>query len=115
MDKIGGDRRNSRRYDIRLPVHYRVSQKWVMARSGSATTCEISTSGLSFRSRKPLPVGSHIEMIIDWPARYGDVYPIDLQATGFVVRSEHGRTAVRVTSRKFRVITMPAQALRVSA
>ncbi len=115
MDKISGDRRNKRRYDVRLGVHYRVAQKWVMARSGSATTCEMSTDGLSFRSRKPLPVGSHIEMVIDWPAKYGGVYPIDLQATGFVIRSERGRTAVRVTSRKFRVIAQPAQVLRVSA
>jgi hypothetical protein len=54
-------------------------------------------------------------MVIEWPARYDDVYPIDLQATGFVVRSENGRTAVRVTSRKFRVMSAPAQSIPVSA
>jgi hypothetical protein len=63
----------------------------------------MSTTGLSFRTRKPLPVGSHIELIIDWPAKYQDDQPIDLQLTGFVVRSDHGRTAVRVTSRRFRI------------
>jgi hypothetical protein len=75
----------------------------------------MSSIGLSFRSRKPLPVGSHLEMIIEWPARYGDIFPIDLQATGFVLRSEGGRTAVRVTSRKFRVLTAPAHSIQVSA
>lgn len=66
-------------------------------------TREMSTSGLSFRTRKPLPVGSHIEMIVDWPAKYADTQPIDLQLTGFIVRSDGLRTAVRVTSRRFRI------------
>jgi hypothetical protein len=63
----------------------------------------MSTTGLSFRTRKPVPVGSHVEMIVDWPAKYGDDQPIDLQLTGFVVRSDSTRTAVRVTSRRFRI------------
>ncbi|HEY2016781.1 MAG TPA: hypothetical protein VGH38_24925 [Bryobacteraceae bacterium] len=63
----------------------------------------MSTNGLSFRSRKPLPVGTHIEMVVDWPPRFGDIYPIDLVMTGFIVRSAAGTTAVRVASKKFRV------------
>jgi len=115
MDKIGGERRTQRRFDVRLTVHYRVSQKWVMARVGTGTTCEMSAGGLSFRCRKPLPVGSHIELVIDWPAKYSDIYPIDLQATGFVVRCERGRAAVRVMSHKFHVVTEPAESIRASA
>jgi hypothetical protein len=97
------DRRNNRRYDLRLPLHYRFAEKGSMPRTGSGTTCDMSTNGLSFRSRKALPVGTHIEMIVDWPPRYGDLYPIDLVMTGFIVRSTGGKTAVRVSSRKFRV------------
>jgi hypothetical protein len=115
MFKLSTERRAHRRYEVRLSVHYRVSQRGVMARTGTGTTCEMSTSGLSFRTRKPLPVGAHVELIIDWPAKHGDVYPIDLQATGFILRSEGGRTAVRVTSRKFRVLDAPAQSVPVSA
>jgi hypothetical protein len=77
----------------------------MMTRSGSGTTRELSSNGLSFRCRKPLPVGAHIELTVDWPARYGDVYPIDLLLTGFIVRSESGRAAVRITSRRFRILT----------
>lgn len=115
MAKIALERRVKRRYDVRLPIHYQVAQRGELPRVGAATTHEISTEGLSFRTRKPLPVGSHVEMTLDWPARYGDVYPIDLLCTGFIIRSENGRTAVRVTSRKFRVISTPAQAIPVSA
>ena len=103
MQKIAQNRRANGRYDLRLPLHYRISLKGQVARTGSATTCDISTTGLSFRSRKPLPVGAHIEIMVDWPARYRDVDPMCLLATGFVVRSEGGRVGVRMTSRRFTV------------
>ena len=50
--------------------------------TGSGFTQELSIQGLSFRCRKPLPVGAHVELLVDWPAKYGDVYPIELQVTG---------------------------------
>src|SRR5215471_16949271 len=103
LDRTATERRAARRYELHLPIHFRVSQKGSVARWGSGTTREMSTTGLSFRSRKPLQVGSHVEMIVDWPAKYADDQPIDLQLTGFVVRSDTSRTAVRVTSRRFRI------------
>jgi len=105
LELMAHDRRTTKRYDLHLTVHYRISQKGVIARWGTGTTREMSTSGLSFRTRKPLPIGSHVEMIVDWPAKYADHNPIDLQLTGFIVRSDGNRTAVRVTSRRFRVNT----------
>jgi hypothetical protein len=102
------DRRVNRRYDLRLPVHYRVAQKGLPVRSGSGMTCDVSTTGISFRCRRPLPVGSHIEVTVAWPARYAELYPIDLIITGFVVRSDSGRTAVRMTSRRFKTESMTA-------
>lgn len=103
MDKIGNERRASRRYELHLPVHYRISQKGVIAKWGTGMTREMSTNGLSFRTRKPLPVGAHVEMVVDWPAKYAEDQPIDLQLTGFIVRSDDHRTAVRITSRRFRI------------
>ncbi|HEY1338345.1 MAG TPA: hypothetical protein VGF59_12580 [Bryobacteraceae bacterium] len=88
---------------MRLPLRYRVAQKGVIDRMGTGMTYEMGANGLSFRCRKPLPVGAHIDAVIDWPARYEDIHPVDLQVTGFVVRSDAGRTAVRLTSRRFRV------------
>jgi hypothetical protein len=115
METLAGDRRRNRRYVLRLPVHYQVSPRGEAVRSGTGMTCDISTGGISFRSRRPLPVGAHIEVAIDWPAKFGDVYPVDLQITGFVLRSDAGRTAVRMTSRKFRVAQAPAEPIRATA
>jgi len=109
------DRRRNRRYELRLPVHYRVAEKGMMPRTGSGNTCDLSSNGLSFRCRRPLPIGAHIEMMVDWPSKYGDMYPIELQVTGFIVRTTGGRIGVRVTSRKFRVASALDQPYRATA
>ena len=115
MAKAVAERRLNQRYDVHLPIHFRVSQKGATSRWGTGVTCDISSNGVSFRCRRPLPVGSHVEMIIDWPARHDDSYPIDLQATGFVVRSSATRAAVRITSRRFRIELAPAQPMGATA
>ncbi len=83
-----------------------------MPYSGSGTTCDMSTSGLSFRCRRVLPVGSHIELLVAWPSRQDDA-PIELQFTGFIVRANGGKTGVRITSHRFRVeeATVPMSAI----
>ena len=115
MQIVRSERRASRRYDLHFPVHYRVSQKGALVRFGTGMTCEIGVEGLSFRCRKPLPVGAHVELTIDWPAKHDEIYPLSLQVTGFILRSDPNRTAVRVTSRKFRVEPVPLEDVRVSA
>ena len=100
-----GDRRKSARFDLRLPLRYRVSQKGVENRWSSGITRDMSKDGVVFKSRHPLPVGGHVELRIDWPARYESTYPIDLQLTGFVIRNDQGRTAVRISSHRFLVQT----------
>jgi hypothetical protein len=109
------ERRANKRYELRFPLRYRISQKGVIPYAGVSLTLDLSASGIAFRCRKPLPVGSHIELLVDWPAKYRDAYPIELHVTGFVVRSANGRTAVRMTSHRLRVSESPAQTAHASA
>ena len=115
MDITTTDRRRNRRYELRLPLQYRVAEKGAIPRTGSGNTCDLSSNGLSFRCRRPLPVGAHIEMMVDWPSKYGDLHPIELQVTGFIVRNVSGRIGVRVTSRKFRIDSAVEQPYRATA
>ncbi|MGP8245497.1 MAG: PilZ domain-containing protein [Bryobacteraceae bacterium] len=115
MDQRNHDRRTHRRYDIHLPVQYRVSQRNTMPIVGTGTTCDLSTGGLSFRCRRILPVGAHIELSVEWPAMYGDSQAMELQVTGFVMRTEGNRTGVRVNSHRFRMLPLADQPYRVSA
>ena len=109
------ERRKTRRYLLRLPIHYRVSDRGGPPYSGSGTTCEMSTTGLSFRCRRLLPVGSHVELLVAWPSRHQDIDPIELQITGFIVRAEGGKTGIRMTSHKFRVDQESALAMSAIA
>jgi hypothetical protein len=69
----------------------------------------MSTGGLSFRCRRTLPLGSHVELTVDWPSRHEDLYPVELVMTGFILRStDRGRVSVRITSHRFRVNSSPA-------
>jgi hypothetical protein len=54
-------------------------------------------------------------MSVEWPSKYGDLYPIELLVTGFVARSVGGKIGVRVTSRKFRVDSVLEQPYRATA
>jgi hypothetical protein len=109
------ERRTHPRYDLRLPLRYRISQKGTAPFTGTGSTHDLSVHGISFRCRKPLPVGAHIELLVDWPAKYGDLYPIELQVTGFVLRSASGKAAVRMTSHRYRVSEIPIETVRASA
>jgi hypothetical protein len=115
MPETAHDRRVNRRYELRLALHYRMSQKGEPIRSGSGVTCDMSSAGLSFRCRKPLPAGVHIEILIEWPVKHGKLDPVALQVTGFVVRSDDDRTAVCITSHKFRVTPARLEPARASA
>ena len=103
MDAINSDRRESRRYAMHLAVRYRMIENGSLVRWGMASTCDISTSGICLRTRKPLAIGSRVELTIEWPVRFGDRYPIDLRASAGVVWSDSRRTALQLTSRQFRV------------
>jgi hypothetical protein len=95
--------RGKQRFELELGVHYRLSTRGAATRWGTGTVLDMSSSGLSMRCRRPLPVGGHLEMIIDWPATHGGHYPMYLHATGFVVRSGGTKVAMRLTSHRFRL------------
>src|SRR5689334_19625068 len=57
------DRRNRARYELELPLHYRLHS----GRTGQGTSIDISGQGLAFRSDQPLPEGELIEIEIGWP------------------------------------------------
>ena len=91
------ERRLSRRYKIRLPIQFRVSEGRTISRWRRGRTCDVSTRGIVFRSGQPVPAHAQVEMIVDWPSKRDDLYPITLRAAGHVVRSEGRKIAVRMT------------------
>ena len=94
------DRRKCERYPLTVPIRYRVAQRHAPPLTGGGTTFDMSPAGVSFLCRDTLPVGSHIEMMAQWPVRRAGRRPLELRMTGFVVRSNESGAAVRVTSHR---------------
>ncbi len=97
MGKMG-ERRLSRRYTIIVALRYRVSEGEGVSKWRSGKTCELSSTGVSFRCRRALRVNALIEMVIEWPSKHHALQPVCLRAEGRVARSGDGKVAVRMTS-----------------
>jgi hypothetical protein len=102
MEYESKDRRNRRRFGLHLSLRYRHLEKRVEHSWNEGITRDISRGGVAFKGGQALPVGSLVELRIDWPVRQ-EGRPIDLHATGIVVWSASGKTAVRISSYRFPV------------
>jgi hypothetical protein len=109
------ERREKRRYVLSHTIRFRLSAKRPMSRWAIGTIQDMSSSGVSFRSRRPLPLGGHLELIVDWPAPLDDQRLVSLHASGFVVRSSRTKAAVRITSHRFHIVEWPADSVAATA
>ena len=108
------ERRTRRRFELALTAQFRLSRRGTTSRWGAGTIHDMSSAGISFRCRGPLPVGSHLELDIVWPAIRGGEYAMHLRVMGFVVRSSATKTAMQITWHRLRaetVTTMPLSAI----
>ncbi|MFY9724411.1 MAG: PilZ domain-containing protein [Bryobacteraceae bacterium] len=112
---LSQERRKCNRYPLALPIRYRVTPRNAPPLAGGGTTCDISPAGLSFQCLDALPVGSHIEIVAQWPGKTAGRYPLELRMTGFVIRSNQDGVAVLVTSHKLCADAAAALAYRASA
>jgi len=103
-EHFGGlpDRRATSRFPVREEVRYRVIQSKSSKVSGSGVTLNIGSGGILFTTEERLPVGRLVELAVNWPARLGGTCPLQFVATGKVVRSEPGQTAVKIERYEFK-------------
>jgi hypothetical protein len=83
-------------------VQYKVSKRGIVVLHGTGTTLNFSTSDIQFTTEGQLPVGSSIEISVDWPAQLNDHCALRFVATGRVVRAEPGRAAVEIQRHEFK-------------
>src|SRR3954447_14891352 len=82
-----GARRVSRRYDVALAMRVRVLQSGTPSEWSTGTVLGLSSTGVSFQCRCPLPERARIEIVIDWPSSRRARHPVCLRASGDVVRT----------------------------
>ena len=93
------ERRAASRYPIRADVAFRLVVGRRVIRTGTGSLLNISRSGLLFESARPIPPGGRIELVVDWPSHSGTMA---LHVAGETVRSQGGRTAVKIRRSAFR-------------
>jgi hypothetical protein len=103
MDFISGDRREANRYELQLKLRYRVMEGLRTIWRGSGYTADVSRTAVRFATPRSLPMNGRVQLIIEWPVRFADMYPMELCVVGSVCRSDDNGTVVRMSSWQFRV------------
>ncbi len=101
-EKIAGDRRTDRRYDIVMNVRWKLIRRKRVLEAGMGITVDLSSGGILFETDRQLPVGMNVELSIAWPVRLHNSAPLQLVVSGKVVRTVGQRTAIRMIQHEFR-------------
>ena len=96
------ERRESSRFPLKEDLKYRLLHTKNQSISGTGTTLNIGSGGILFTTQEMLPVGRSIELSVNWPARLDGTCALKFVAVGRVIRSEAGRTAVRIERYQFK-------------
>ena len=100
--KISQDRRAKRRYPIELPVQYQIMKNYLVLGTGTGNSLDLSSGGIAFTGSAPLTIGSYLEMSVSWPVLLNQSCPLNLVASGRVVRSDRKCTAISLDRYEFR-------------
>ena len=109
-NQISGDRREDRRYAIPLAVKWKLIRRRRVLDSGVGQTIDISSGGILFDAGREMPAGLNIELSITWPVMLHKIAPLQLVASGRIVRSSSNSShvAIKMITHEFRTVRMPA-------
>jgi hypothetical protein len=99
---LSAERRGSIRFALNLEVNYAASDRQVPAKRGTGRTIDLSSSGLSFRAEKPLPIGQKLKVSIDWPVLLDGATKLQLAVSGVVVRTNGTAVGLQIERHQFR-------------
>jgi len=115
------NRRQARRFALRLPVRYAVvaddqARAGIIpfpmpgcpavprpgGDAGSGELLDISSRGALFTTSARLSPGQRVELQVRWPVMLDGEVPLNLVVLGRIVRAEQGRAAIRIRCHEFR-------------
>jgi hypothetical protein len=100
----GKGRRANQRYTVRTPLQYRTAGGAIKAAWKSGETLDMSVDGIFIDAPGAAPVGTKLELEIDWPGLYHGKPMAHLLVIGSVVRNDGRGTALRILSHQFRYV-----------
>ena len=102
VNEISGNRRTKQRFAIDRLMTYKVVKNYLVTGTGTGTTVDMSSGGISFSSKDTFRIGTHIELSVSWPVLLNGDCPMKLVIEGRVVRSADSLTAIRMDRHEFR-------------
>jgi len=96
------ERRHAIRFPLKSPLRWTLLDRKSGPLTGSGETTNASSNGFAFRSDLALPVGSHLQLDVEWPAELDGHVPMKLVVVGRVVRVDGCIVCVSIEKREFR-------------
>ena len=90
------ERRVKTRYNLVLELSYCVLGGARSGEAGRSRTVDVSSAALRFTAERPLANGLGMEIVIDWPTMLDGRVPLQLIATGIIVRTHGADTVVKI-------------------
>ena len=109
IEGIAGNRREDRRYDLKLDLRWKLIRRQRLIDSGSGTSVDLSSGGILFDAGRPLPPGLNVELSISWPVLLNNTAPLQLICSGRIVRATGNRAAVQMVQHEFRTKSQAAE------
>ncbi|MEO8370586.1 MAG: PilZ domain-containing protein [Candidatus Solibacter sp.] len=107
-DQIAGDRREDRRYQLQLECKWKLIRRRRVLDTGIGHTIDVSSGGLLFDAGRHLPEGLNVELSIAWPVLLHNVAPMQLVASGKIVRTSGRQVAIQTVAHEFRTTGVSA-------
>ncbi|MEO8593338.1 MAG: PilZ domain-containing protein [Candidatus Solibacter sp.] len=114
-DQIAGDRRQDRRYQLHLEVRWKLIRRRRVLDTGTGHTIDVSSGGLLFDAGRHLPEGLNVELSISWPVLLHNVAPMQLVASGKIVRCNGRHIAMQTVAHEFRTMGIPTEQRNVAS
>jgi hypothetical protein len=96
---IEHERRRARRVALECPIRYTTEKD----HSGVGHTIDLSAGGIAFTTEAPLPAEEQVTLHIAWPIRLEGDVPVELCASGRLVRTEVTKAAMELGSTAFSI------------
>ena len=116
-DGISGDRRQDRRYQLKLDLKWKLIRRRRVLDSGTGHTVDLSSGGILFDAGRHLPEGLNVELSVTWPVLLHNVAPMQLVVFGRIKRTNGRLIAMQTNQHEFRTaggssernVTMPSR------
>jgi hypothetical protein len=108
-DTISGDRRQDRRYQLRLDLKWKLIRRRRVLDTGIGYTLDLSSGGIMFDAGRTLPEGLNVELSLSWPVLLHNVAPMQLVIFGRIKRTSGHHTAIQTVQHEFRTAGIAAE------